>query len=88
MDSYKIEWKESASKELKKLDRSSIPRIIESIELLANTPYPVGCKKIVGSEHIYRIRVGDYRVIYTIESDRLIIEIIRVGHRKDIYRST
>lgn len=86
MTSYKIEWKRSAIKELKKLDPITIYRIIEAVENLANYPYPDGSKKLRGSEYTYRIRIGSYRVIYTLFSDKLIIEIIKVGHRKDIYR--
>jgi len=48
-------------------------------------PFPIGVRKFVGSEHTYRIREGDYRVIYTITASTLVIEIIRVGHRKDVY---
>lgn len=86
MASYRIDWKASAKKELKKLDRQAIPKIVEEVESLADDPYPVGHKKIQGSEHHYRIRIGDYRVIYSIENDMLLIEIIRVGHRKKVYK--
>jgi mRNA interferase RelE/StbE len=85
MESYKIEWKSSAKRELKKLDIQIIPRLIQAIEGLANNPYPVGCRKIVNSDSNYRIRVGDYRIIYQVQQYQLIIEIIRVGHRKNVY---
>ena len=86
MDFYKIQWKRSALKELRKKDRSVIARIIESVESLANNPIPHGSRKIQGTDHTYRIRVGDYRIVYSVESHILLIEIIRVGHRKDIYQ--
>ncbi len=86
MPLYKIEWKKSAVKELKKLDKKIIPRIINAVELLSESPIPNKCKKLIGSEHIYRIRIGDYRIIYSIENNLLLIEIIRIGHRKDIYK--
>ena len=86
MDTYRIEWKPSALRELKKLDRQAIPRIVRAIENLAKDPFQQGIKKLMGSEHTYRMRVGDYRVIYEVFSGRLIIEVIRVRHRKDVYR--
>lgn len=86
MTSYKIEWKQSAKKELKKLDRQIIPRILQAVESLADNPYSSGSKKLIGSNSNYRLRVGDYRIVYNIESSILTIEIIKVGHRRDIYR--
>ncbi len=86
MASYKIEWKQSAKKELKKLDKQIIPRILQAVENLADNPYSSGSKKLIGSGSIYRIRISDYRIIYNIQSSVLIIEIIKVGHRREIYR--
>jgi len=83
---YQIEWKQSALRELKRLDRQSIPSIVKAIDSLASNPFPQSVKKLHGSEHKYRLRVGDYRVIYEVFSRRLIIEVIRVRHRKDAYR--
>ena len=86
MASYKIEWKKSASKELKQLDRLVIPKVVKAVEKLATNPTPPGGRKIRGSEHTYRIRLGEYRIIYSIKSNVLVIEVISVGHRKEIYR--
>lgn len=86
MASYKIEWKNSAYKELQKLPRPMIPRVVAAVSDLANDPRPQGVRKLVGSERSYRIRVGDYRVVYEIFEYRLVIEIVRVRHRKDAYR--
>jgi len=86
MDSYQIEIKHSASKELENLPRQIIPRIVAAIKELAKNPYPQGVKKLTGFDHTYRIRVGDYRILYNIHENRLVIEIIRVRHRKDAYR--
>ncbi|MAD41600.1 MAG: type II toxin-antitoxin system mRNA interferase toxin, RelE/StbE family [Arcobacter sp.] len=83
---YKIKWKLSAKKEFKKIDKSEIKKIFTSIEKLSNDPFPSSYKKILGTESIYRIKIGNYRVIYSIEKDALIIEIIRVRHRKEAYR--
>ena len=85
MDSYSIAWKRSATQELKRLPREIVGRIVKAVEQLSTDPYPSGVRKLVGSEHTYRIRVGDYRVIYDVMASALVIEIIRVGHRRDIY---
>jgi mRNA interferase RelE/StbE len=86
MADYKIEWKRSAAKEMEKLPRQAIPRIVEAVRILANDPFPVGTRKLAGSEQTYRIRVGVYRILYSVYVDKLIIEIIRVKHRKDAYK--
>jgi mRNA interferase RelE/StbE len=86
MDCYQIKWTNSAKKELKKLDKNIIPRLISAVEELAKNPYPQGVKKLVNSENNYRIRVGDYRIIYEIKSSVLIIYIIKVGNRQSVYK--
>ncbi len=86
MASYQIEWKNSALKELQKLPRQVIPKIVAAVGDLSKDPYPQGVRKFIGSEDTFRIRAGDYRVIYEIFENKLIIEIIRVRHRKDVYR--
>ena len=60
-------------------------RILVRIKALADDPHPPGCEKLAGQES-YRIRQGNYRVVYTIDDDRVIVEIVRVGHRSDVYR--
>jgi mRNA interferase RelE/StbE len=60
-------------------------RILQAVEQLATEPYPHGVRKLVGSERTYRIRVGDDRIVYNVVSSTLIIQIIRVGHRRDVY---
>ena len=84
---YNLKWKRSASKELRKLPKPWLIKIISVTEALRETPFPKGYKKIMGTEHTYRIRVGDYRVVYSIESDELVIDVIRVGHRQNIYKN-
>jgi len=86
MASLRIEFARSATKDLRAIDRQWIPRILAAIESLAGEPRPVGCKKLVGSEHTYRIRVGDYRVIYDIHAGELVVFVVRVRHRRDVYR--
>ncbi len=72
-------------KELRKLPGQVIARIVQAVGRLAEDPHPPGSTKLAGSD-AYRIRVGDYRVIYTIFPDTLVIEIVKVGPRKDVYR--
>jgi mRNA interferase RelE/StbE len=86
MATYQIEWKPSALRELKRLDRQIVSRIVTAIDSLSANPFPPGIKKLHGGDRSYRMRVGDYRVIYEIASSRLVIEVIRVRHRKDAYR--
>ena len=86
MASYKIEWKKSASKELRNLNKPIIPRILEAVENLAVDPFPHGVRKLIGSKHTYRIRVGEYRIIYAVFESVLIIEIIRIRHRRKAYK--
>lgn len=86
MASYQIEIKSSASRELEKLDRQMVARVVDAIQGLADNPYPQGVRKLAGFDRTYRVRVGDYRVLYTIHEKKLVIEIIRIAHRKDVYR--
>lgn len=86
MASYKIKFKNSAEKELGKLPQQIVPQIISSIQKLAENPFPHGVKKLKGTEKSYRIRVGDYRILYTVAKKILTIEVIRIRHRKDVYR--
>ncbi len=86
MASYRIEWKSSAQKELRKLPSDIISKIVAEVESLGETPFPPGYRKLVGSEQTWRIRIGNYRVIYNVLPSILIIEVVRVAHRKDVYR--
>jgi mRNA interferase RelE/StbE len=85
MASYKIEWKKSAAKDLKNLPSDLITRIVRVVEQLADNPFPHGVKKLAGAEHSYRIREGAYRILYTVGKGTLTIEIVKIGHRKDVY---
>jgi mRNA interferase RelE/StbE len=86
MTCYSIEFKKSAKKSLLGLPKPVVQAISQLIDSLSENPYPDGCKKLFGFEHTYRVRTGDYRVVYSVFNDRLIIQILKVGHRKDIYR--
>jgi mRNA interferase RelE/StbE len=83
---YQIIIKNEALKDLKVLPRNAIVAITEAIEKLATDPRPEGCKKLKGSkENIWRIRVGNYRVVYLVQDIVRVINVRRIGHRKDIY---
>lgn len=86
MEQFAIEWKNSAKKELKKLPKSAIIKVLAAVEILASEPRPPNSKKLVGADRIFRLKIGEYRVIYQTVQHTLIIEIIRVRHRKDVYR--
>ena len=84
---YEVEIAENAEKFLKKIPKKDRTKIIEKIDSLMTDPMPVDNKKLHGrNQALYRIRSGDYRIVYTIKSDILLILVIEIGHRKDIYR--
>ena len=84
MAKYKIELKKSAVNELNSIPTVDLEKIIIRIQNLADNPRPDGCKKLSKDEK-YRIRIGNYRVLYLIEDNKLIIFIVKIGHRKDVY---
>ena len=83
---YRITFKRSAQKELADISKPYNQNIVTAIDKLAEDPRPDGVKKLKGEDNAYRIRVGDYRVIYTIEDVIKIIEIQRIRHRRDAYK--
>ncbi|MCC5600792.1 type II toxin-antitoxin system RelE family toxin [Nostoc favosum] len=86
MNQYKIEFSNAAFKELKKLPIKVRTRIQTKIDDLADNPRPNGVVKLEDSDNGYRIRVGSYRVIYDIFDDVLLVSVVKVGHRKEVYR--
>ncbi|MDB5089195.1 MAG: type toxin-antitoxin system RelE/ParE family toxin [Mucilaginibacter sp.] len=84
MPLYRITISSLAQKQLNKLQDNIVKRLIEAIYKLAENPRPIGYKKLKGREGC-RIRVGDYRIIYEIFNGKLLIEVVALGHRKDIY---
>jgi mRNA interferase RelE/StbE len=85
MDDYAITFARSARKELEALPASVIARVIARIEALTENPRPRGCRKLQGEEELWRIRVGDYRVLYSIDDSMRIVDIIAVRHRREAY---
>ena len=82
---FQIIWSESASKELKKLDRTVANRIFKKVSQLSENPYYSNVTKMIGDPY-FRLRVGDYRIIFDIQNDMLRILVLKVGHRKNVYK--
>lgn len=82
---YRIEVRPAAARQLRKLDPQTARRVQGVIALLADDPRPPASRPLTGRP-VWRVRVGDYRVIYTIEDDRLVVVVITIGHRRDVYR--
>ncbi len=85
MAEYKIYFKESVEKDFRKIPKKAIKKILSRIESLAEDPRPPDHEKLSGQEK-YRIRQGLYRIIYSIQDKELTVWVVKVGHRKDIYR--
>ncbi len=83
MANYRIEFSATAERQVAKLGKPDQLRIIRD---LAADPHPRGARKLQGYADVFRIRVGTYRVLYSVESDRLVIVVLKVGQRKDVYR--
>ena len=84
---YRIEWTSPADRQLRKLDDHIGKRIVVAVSKLATDPRPAAATPLVGQPTAtMRLRVGDYRVVYAIEDDALIILVVRVGHRREVYR--
>jgi len=83
--SYRVAFTSSAAKELKKLSSELVARIAPRLENLATNPRPPGCKKLQGGDREWRIRIGDYRVVYIIDDAKLLVEVTRIRHRSEVY---
>ncbi len=87
MASYEVKLSSSARKELASLGtKHDRGQIVAALQGLASNPRPVGSVKLAGSDRTYRIRIGDYRVIYEVLDAVLLVDVIRIGHRRDVYR--
>jgi mRNA interferase RelE/StbE len=85
MAGYRIFFKKSVQKDLSAIPKKDLKKVVARIESLADDPRPTGCEKLTGQER-YRLRQGRYRILYSIQYDELSIWIVKVGHRKDVYR--
>jgi mRNA interferase RelE/StbE len=86
MATYRIEVSATAERQLRKLPRVDQVRIVRVIRALADDPRPPGCRKLTGHDDVFRVRIGRYRVLYAIEDRRLVVIVLKVGDRKDVYR--
>ncbi len=87
MAGYRVLIKPSAAKEIEAVDqKKDRQRIVANIRSLADNPRPPGCEKLAGKQDRYRVRVGRYRIVYSIGDAELLVVVVRVGHRKDVYR--
>jgi mRNA interferase RelE/StbE len=85
MGKYRIEIKKSAIKELHSIPKNDLQKIVAKIKSLSDDPRPPGCIKLSDSER-YRIRQGNYRILYSIEDEILTVYVVKIGHRKEVYR--
>ena len=83
---YRVELKPSAASQLRKLDRGIQKRIFAKFDQLRDNPRPNGVQKLAGEDDLYRVRVGDFRIVYTIFDDQLLVLVLVIGDRKDVYR--
>ncbi len=86
MANYRIIFARSARKELESLDASILNRVFPKIESLIEDARPQGCRKLTGENNLWRIRVGDYRVIYTIDDEQKVVDVVAVRHRREAYK--
>lgn len=82
---HTITFKKSAAKQLQLLPKNMLTEVTLAIDDLADEPRPVNCKKLQGVDDTYRIRIGDYRVLYTVDDNTVTVEVVKVGNRKDVY---
>ncbi len=86
MASYNIVFKPSVEKDLRSLPKSVIGRVLRQIEVLRKNPFPRQSVKLAGAEQLYRIRVGDYRVVYAVDKEDKEIMVHHIRHRREVYR--
>ena len=85
MAKYNLTIKKSAAKELQDIPKKDLLRIIKHIQSLAENPRPAGSQKLSSREQ-YRVRQGDYRIIYSIDDGQLVVDVVKIGHRREVYR--
>lgn len=85
MSTYRVEFTTAAAKEIRKLDPRIRRRILAGISELEREPRPSGVRKLAGYENAWRIRVGDYRVLYEVVDAQVLVTVVRVAHRRDVY---
>ena len=87
MADYRLSIKASAGKELEAItDKATLTRLVEKIKSLATQSRPSGSEKLAGRPNLYRVRQGNYRVIYSVDDQSRVVDVVKVGHRRDVYR--
>jgi mRNA interferase RelE/StbE len=86
MATYRIEVSATAERQIRKLPRTDQIRVLRTIATLSTDPRPPGCRKLSGHDDLFRVRTGRYRVLYSVEGRRLVVIVLKVGDRKDVYR--
>jgi len=86
VSTYRVEIARRALKTLARLERKEQQRIRAAIDLLADEPRPPACVALTGEPSTYRVRVGEYRIVYEVIDQRLIVQVVRIGHRREVYR--
>jgi len=86
MSKYEVTFARSARRELEALDQTIVRRVFPAIESLASDPRPTGCRKLQGEKRLWRIRIGNYRVIYSIYDEERIVDVVAVRHRSEAYQ--
>jgi mRNA interferase RelE/StbE len=85
---YAIEYKKSVEKELRKIPSTQLKSVITKIRALAINPRPVGSVRLRGSSDLFRIRHTDYRIIYQLHDEKLVVLVVKIGHRREVYRDS
>ncbi|MGD9506388.1 MAG: type II toxin-antitoxin system RelE/ParE family toxin [Syntrophobacteraceae bacterium] len=86
MGDYKLILSRSVEHDVRKIGKATLGRILQAIRDLSKDPFPKGCRKLKGAESSYRIRIGDYRVLYEVDSTERLVSVLHIRHRKDAYR--
>ena len=87
MASYKLVFSRSFEKDVRKLPKETVARVVSKTKALAEDPFPRDAKKLKGEQGTYRLRVGDYRIIYTVDTASLEVDLVYARHRRDVYRN-
>lgn len=87
MARFELRFKRSVTKDLRGISKTDVGRVLKRIDALRDEPRPAGCEKLAGQE-LYRIRQGVYRVIYSVDDAAIVIEVIKIAHRREVYRAS
>ena len=86
MARYEVEISRAAEKQLRRLPRADQVRVVQKMLALADDPFPEGARKLSGYDDVFRVRTGRYRILYSVSERTLVVAVLKVGHRKDVYR--